>query len=115
MLNRARAWPSSDTESPSPDVAGAFRRSFGSVDVVVYVLLSVLGLLQLLLSLRSDDFFRGDTTYFELARSLSETGIYGFNSAPETMLPPGFPPIIAARCGLGACHGADCVRTVALV
>src|SRR5262245_10049974 len=112
MLNRARAWPSSDTESPSPDVAGAFRRSFGSLDVAVYVLLSVLGLLQFLLSLRSDDFFRGDTTYFELARSLAETGVYGFDSRPETMVPPGFPAIMAAMCVLGTCHYADFVRTM---
>lgn len=80
----------------------------------MYVLLSVLGLLQLLLPLRSDDFFRGDTSYFELARSLAETGVYGFDSRPEIMLPPGFPAIMAAMCVLGTCHYADFVRSIAV-
>jgi hypothetical protein len=73
-------------------------------DVLVYGLILGLGALQLGLSLRADDFFRGDTAYFELARSLAEGGYYGFNFRPQTLIPPGLPVIMALLCVLGACR-----------
>ena len=55
------------------------------------------------LALRADDFFTGDTTYFELARSLLAHGMYGFNARPETVVPPGFPAFMATRCVTVGC------------
>jgi hypothetical protein len=64
-------------------------------DIVVHTLILLFGLLQFCLYRRASDFVGGDVTYFELARSLLEKGSYGYNSRPETMLPPGFAVIVA--------------------
>src|ERR1044071_4134585 len=53
-----------------------------SADVLVYVLIIALGVMQCMLTLRSGDFFRGDTTYFEVARSLVSRRWYGFDYQP---------------------------------
>jgi hypothetical protein len=66
-----------------------------TTDIIVYGLIFALGALQFALAQRSDDFFTGDVTYFKLARSLVEKGFYGFDFKPETLLPPGFPVILA--------------------
>jgi len=77
------------------------------VDVLVYAAIIALGAMQYLLAQRSPDFYTGDTTYFELARSLVSRGVYGFNFQPETVLPPGFPVIMA-----GLCVSVGCGYTV---
>ena len=51
-------------------------------------------LLMVGLTVRADDFFTGDATYFELGRSLSVDGTYGFDAQPIP-LPPGFPALLA--------------------
>ena len=65
-------------------------------DVVVYALLAFLGLLQFVFYQRGSEFYSGDTSYLELARSLALKGSYSFDFRPETMLPPGFPLMLAA-------------------
>src|SRR5262249_26849695 len=62
--------------------------------VVVCALLLCLGALPFFLYPRAGDLI-SDATYYELARSLADEGWYGFNSRTETMLPPGFPAVIA--------------------
>jgi hypothetical protein len=61
------------------------------VDVLVYAVIGAIGAMHYALILRSSDFFRGDTTYFELAQSILLRGFYGFNSRPEIVLPPASP------------------------
>ncbi|HXU21397.1 MAG TPA: hypothetical protein VN788_12520 [Verrucomicrobiae bacterium] len=63
-------------------------------DVAVYVLLIGLGALAFVLVRRSSDFV-DDAYYFELAKSISEGTGYGFNFKPQTMVPPGFPLLLA--------------------
>jgi hypothetical protein len=53
-----------------------------------------LGALPFFLYPRAGDLI-SDATYYELARSLADDGWYGYNSRTETMLPPGFPAVIA--------------------
>jgi hypothetical protein len=72
-------------------------------DLLVYGCLLALGVLQLCMSRRLEDFYLGDVTYFELARSLIENGFYGFNFKPETTLPPGFPAILSFLCITVSC------------
>jgi hypothetical protein len=69
-----------------------------ATDFIVYGLILTFGALQFGLARRSNDFFTGDVTYFELARSMIEKGFYGFDFKPETLLPPGFPLILASLC-----------------
>ena len=65
-------------------------------DVAVYVFLMSLGALEVFLARRSADFAAGgDVTYTELAKSILAGTGYGFNFKPETMLPPGFPYLLA--------------------
>lgn len=85
-----------------------------AIDITVYGLIVGLGALQFGLAQRSDDFFRGDTTYFELARSIIEKGSYEFNFKPETMLPPGFPAILALICVTVSCSYLVLVRSMAV-
>jgi hypothetical protein len=67
------------------------------VDAVVWAAIVAVGAMHYALALRADDVFTGDTTYFELARSLLAHGVYGFNARPETVVPPGFSlPLISS-------------------
>ncbi len=76
-------------------------------DVGVYAVLLGLGALQVALVRRAPDFFTGDVTYYELARSLVEGRPYGFNSGLETTFPPAFPAILALLCvAVGCGHNA---------
>lgn len=86
------------------DRATAERATFTVADGLVYLVIIALGAMHYAFALRSDDFFAGDTTYFEVARSLLTRGVYGFNSVPETVLPPGFPAIMAGLCVAVGCH-----------
>lgn len=82
------------------------------VDVAVWTAIIVIGAMHYALALRVDDFFTGDTTYFELARSLLSHGGYGFNARPETVMPPGFPAFMAALCVTVGCRHAVFVHAV---
>ena len=82
------------------------------VDGLVYAAIVALGAMQYVMAVRSNDFFAGDTTYFELARSLLTRGYYGFNFQPETVLPPGFPAIMAALCVAVGCRYSVFVHAV---
>ena len=53
------------------------------------------GAFQFFLVQRGAEFSSGDMTYLELARSFVEGHTYGFNFRPETMIPPGFPMVMA--------------------
>lgn len=78
----------------SPDAFKVERRDWR--DVAVYVFLISFGALEVLLARRSADFAAGgDVTYTELAKSILAGTGYGFNFKPETMLPPGFPYLVA--------------------
>jgi hypothetical protein len=95
--------------SSSPRTAGGEPPAAGGAaptvaDVLVYVAIVAGGAMHYVLALRSGDFFTGDTTYFELAQSILSHGVYGFNSQPETVLPPGFPAIMAALCATVGCR-----------
>src|SRR5690242_10097502 len=85
-------------------------KSLTATDIVVYGSLLVFGALLIAMSRRSSDFFAGDVTYFELARSLVEKGFYGFDFKPETTLPPGFPAILASLCVTVGCNYTVSVR-----
>lgn len=63
-------------------------------DVFVYVLLLMFGGLQFALSCKTSD-FAFDPYYYELAKSILAHTVYGFNSRPEPMVPPGFPALLA--------------------
>ena len=85
-----------------------------SIDVAVYVIIFTLGALQVGFSLRSGDFFTGDVTYFELARSIIARHFYGFDFRPETLLPPGFPAILAGLCVVLGCSYTVVIRSIAV-
>ena len=61
---------------------------------MVYLALIGLGLLAVVLSCRASDFV-GDAYYFELARSIAKGTGYVFDFRPQTMVPPGFPYLLA--------------------
>jgi dolichyl-phosphate-mannose-protein mannosyltransferase len=63
-------------------------------EVYVYALLAAMGALLFALSCNASDFVI-DSYYYELARSLLAGSGYGFNLRPETMVPPGFPALLA--------------------
>ncbi len=63
-------------------------------DVYLYALLAAMGALLFALSCNASDFVT-DSYYYELARSFLAGSGYGFNLRPETMLPPGFPALLA--------------------
>lgn len=69
--------------------------SWSAADLAVHALIAALGALQLLLTRRLPDFYLGDVAYFDLARSIVEHGTYARNFRPETMVPPGFPLMLA--------------------
>jgi hypothetical protein len=74
--------------------------------------LTTVGAMQMLYAQQGADFYSGDTTYLELARSLLNHRSYGFDFRPETMLPPGFPALLAGLIAvLGDSH-AVLVRTM---
>jgi Dolichyl-phosphate-mannose-protein mannosyltransferase len=78
----------------SPDSFQVERRDWR--DVAVYVILIGLGAMEVFLARRSAGFAAGgDVTYTELAKSIIAGTGYGFNFKPETMLPPGFPYLLA--------------------
>jgi hypothetical protein len=84
------------------------------VDAGVFALILGCGAMQFILYQRASDFFAGDATYFELARSIVRDGFYGFDFKPETMLPPGFPAILAVMCVTVGCTHAVLVRSMAV-
>jgi len=100
MLATSPRPPGALTERPAAPRA---RVPLTRTDIVVYLAIIVVGSMHYALTLRSSDFFRGDTTGFELARSLLG-GFYGFNFRPETMIPPGFPAIMALLCVAVGCR-----------
>jgi hypothetical protein len=80
--------------SRRPDAPVLERRNW--TDFAVYSFLVVLGAMEAVLARRSADFAAGgDVTYTELAKSILAGTGYGFNFKPETMLPPGFPYLLA--------------------
>jgi hypothetical protein len=64
------------------------------LDFTVYLSIVGFGVLAFALSSRSADFM-WDVYYLELAKSIIAKTGYGFNFKPETMLPPGFPYLLA--------------------
>jgi hypothetical protein len=64
-------------------------------DLAVLAGILAVGFVYFWLSQRGASFYSGDTSYIELARSILDRS-YGFNFRHETMLPPGFPAIVAA-------------------
>src|SRR5262245_30366576 len=89
-------------------------KAYTTTDIIVYGLILSLGALEFALSQRSDDFFTGDVTYVELARSIISEGVYGFNFKPETLLPPGLPLILASLCVTFGCTYAVLIRSMAV-
>ncbi len=82
-------------------------------DILVYVAILVLGVLQFECCLRTPDVVN-NATYIDLARSLVQTGSYQFDFRPETMLPPGFPALLAAVYWLGGSGVHILLRLMAL-
>jgi Dolichyl-phosphate-mannose-protein mannosyltransferase len=83
------------------------------VDIAVYVALAALGVLQIVLGRRVADFV-GDVTYLELAKSIIGGTGYAYNLKPETMLPPGFPYLLALFTVFLGTSYAVLVRTMAV-
>jgi hypothetical protein len=81
-------------------------------DVGVYAVLLALGALHITLVRRAPDFFTGDVTYFELARSIVEGRPYGFDSRFETTFPPGCPAILALLCLTVGCGHDVLIRSM---
>src|SRR5262252_5404438 len=75
--------------------AGGGSRKADRLDVVVAGLLVVIGALQCVFCQAGTAFYSGDTSYLELARSIIARRPYGFDFRAETMLPPGFPALLA--------------------
>ena len=71
------------------------RRNVGRFDLAVGGLLVGIGALQFAFCQAGTAFYTGDTSYLELARSIVAWRPYGFDFRPETMLPPGFPALLA--------------------
>jgi hypothetical protein len=71
------------------------RRNIGRFDLAVGGLLVVIGALQFAFCQAGTAFYSGDTSYLELARSILAGRPYGFDFRAETMLPPGFPALLA--------------------
>jgi hypothetical protein len=71
------------------------RRNIDRFDLSVGALLVVMGALQFAFCEAGTSFHGGDTTYLELARSIIAWRPYGFDFRAETMLPPGFPALLA--------------------
>jgi hypothetical protein len=63
-------------------------------DLVVFLALVALGALGFIFSCQAPDFV-GDVYYVELAKSIAGKAGYVFNSKPQTMVPPGFPFLLA--------------------
>jgi len=99
----------------SPRSVPAKSRSLrpAGLDAVVYGVLVAFGILQIILSRHIRDFV-GDVTYLELAKSILGGAGYGFNFKPETMLPPGFPYLLAFLTLLLGTSYAALVRTMAV-
>jgi hypothetical protein len=93
--------------------AGASISRGSMADGIVYALLAGLGVLQLVLPLTADDFFKADTTYFEYARALLERGRYEIDFH-EVMYPPGFPGILAVLCMTVGCSHRILVQSMAV-
>jgi hypothetical protein len=83
------------------------------IDVAVYILLIAMGAMQLILCCRATDIVP-DATYFELAKSIAHGAPYGFNFKPETMLPPGFPYLLALLIVTLGSNFVALVRTMAI-
>ncbi len=93
---------------PGPD---STRRNL--VDIAMYAMLAALGAMQIILSRHVADFV-GDVTYLELAKSILGGSGYGYNLKPETMLPPGFPYLLALLTVFLGTSYAVLVRTMAV-
>jgi hypothetical protein len=104
---------STPPSAPSPEPPGGpAARGRTVVDVAAWAAIVAAGAMHYALALRADDFFTGDTTYFELARSLLSRGFYGFNARPETVVPPGFPAFMATLCVTVGCGYSVFVHAV---
>ncbi len=78
----------------NPEVTSGRREKRSAFDLVIYASCLSLGAIQFFFYERCTDFV-SDTTYYELARTLVEKGSYGYDTQPETMLPPGCAALIA--------------------
>ncbi len=63
-------------------------------DLAVYLSILLFGSLQFVCYEHTGD-FSGGAAIYELARALIERGFYGYNTRPETMVPPGLPALVA--------------------
>ena len=81
------------------------------LDALVYAFIAGQALLQMLLPMQGDEFFRGDAIYFELAEHLLRTGRYGLDFN-DVLYPPGLPALLAGLCRVTACSHADLVRAM---
>jgi dolichyl-phosphate-mannose-protein mannosyltransferase len=70
-------------------------RPAARLDLAVSISLVLIGVLQFAFCEAGTAFYGGDTSYLELARSIIGRRPYGFDFRPETMLPPGFPAVLA--------------------
>ena len=82
-------------------------------DLLVYLVLIGLGTLAFVLSCRATDFV-GDAYYFELARSIVKGTGYVFDFRPQTMVPPGFPLLLALMTMIVGSSYAALVRSMAV-
>jgi len=82
-------------------------------DFAILAGILAVGSLYCWLSQRGTSFYSGDTSYIELARSILHRS-YGFNFRRETMLPPGFPAILALLIAVFGDSHAVMVRAISV-
>jgi len=93
---------------------GTSDRLFLPTDLIVYGVIFAIGILEFVSWQRINDFYRGDSEYVELARALIRDGLYRFNFKPETLLPPGFPMILAFLCVTVGCTPAILMQSISI-
>jgi hypothetical protein len=80
-------------------------------DLAILAGILAVGSVYFWLSQRGTSFYSGDTSYIELARSILDRS-YEFNFRRETMLPPGFPAIVAVLIAVFSDSHAVMVRAI---
>src|SRR5262245_57292025 len=90
------------------------RKSITATDIMMCGLLVGLGVLHFGMSPNRGDFVNGDVLYLDLARSLIEKSYYGTNFTPETLVPPGFPMILASLCVTVGCTYVIIIRSLVI-
>jgi hypothetical protein len=84
------------------------------LDIVVYAVITLLGVSAFLFHFRSSDFLGEDVFYADCARSLLKHGFYGIDAHPETNQPPGMSAMLALLFTVFSDSFSTCLRAMAV-